>query len=77
MKNLAFKSYVDNALKNIIIIGIKRHEFRDIDPEEISLILFVILDGLLVRQAYSQLSASTLLKDAIDRVMPVMVILFN
>ena len=40
------------ALKKIISQGIERGEFRDTDPEEISIILFAILDGLLARRAY-------------------------
>ncbi|MBS0847359.1 TetR/AcrR family transcriptional regulator [Citrobacter sp. JGM124] len=40
------------ALKNIITRGIERDEFRETDPEEISIVLFAMLDGLLARRAY-------------------------
>ncbi|EMC6869738.1 TetR/AcrR family transcriptional regulator [Salmonella enterica] len=40
-----------NALKKIIMQGVERHEFRDLDPEEMSIILFAIIDGLLARRA--------------------------
>lgn len=41
------------ALKAIVIRGLERREFRNIDPEETSIVLFALLDGLLARRAYA------------------------
>lgn len=63
------------ALKSIITQGIEKGEFAGIDPEQTSIILFAVLDGLLARQAYTpdfdlqkQLSS---LPDVIARILAV------
>ncbi|HHZ8190532.1 TPA: TetR/AcrR family transcriptional regulator [Pseudomonas aeruginosa] len=40
-----------NALKGVIRDGIERGEFKGVDPEEASILLFAILDGLIARRA--------------------------
>ncbi|OSK88072.1 putative transcriptional regulator, TetR family [Escherichia coli TA447] len=79
------KAFVDadiamrSALKNIIVQGIELQEFRGIDPEEMSLILFAILDGLLARRAYmpefSLQNHMTSLKSVIARILGVVPVL--
>jgi Transcriptional regulator len=63
------------ALKTILVQGMEREEFKDIDPEETSILLFAILDGLLARRAYTpdfQLQEQLpSLKDVIARVLGV------
>lgn len=44
-------SLMRQALKKILIQGVEKGEFHNIDPEETSILLFSILDGLIGRKA--------------------------
>lgn len=76
------KAFIDadiamrRALKKIIMQGLERQEFRDIDPEETSIILIAIIDGLLARRAYTPdfrlQNHLASLKDVIARILGVL-----